>query len=53
MLSRHPLDEMTPMERRKAIEAGEPFDRFPCNPAMGEFKTQISHISVYDMWHDA
>lgn len=53
MLSRHPLDEMTPIERRKAIEAGEPFDRFPCNPAMGEFKTQISHISVYDMWHDA
>lgn len=53
MIEKHLLDEMTPVERRKAIQSGKPFDRFPCIPAMGEFKTQISHVSIYDMWHDS
>lgn len=53
MLERYRLDAMSPVERRKAIEEGEPYDRFPCLPAMGEFKTQISGISIHDLWHDA
>lgn len=47
------LDEMTPVERRKAIEEGKPFDRIPCLPCMGEFKCQISNVTVSEMWHDA
>ena len=47
------LDEMTPVERREAIEAGKPYDRTPCLPCMGEFKCQISNVAIGEMWHDA
>lgn len=46
-------DEMTPVERRRAIEEGKAFDRIPCLPCMGEFKCQISNAAIGEMWHDA
>lgn len=52
-IKRHLADEMTPVERRKAIEEGKPYDRIPCLPCMGEFKCQISKVSIREMWHDA
>ena len=43
-IKRYLADEMTPVERRKAIEEGKPYDRIPCLPCMGEFKCQISKV---------
>ena len=43
---------MTPLERRKAIERGEPVDRVPAVPFMSEFKCEFSGISTWDLWHD-
>lgn len=53
MVQKFAMDEMTPKERREAMEAGRSYDRFPCLPCMGEFKTRVSRISVWEMWHDA
>ena len=46
-------DAMTPAERSKAMAEGKEVDRVPCLPCMGEFKCQISGVSVREMWHDA
>lgn len=45
-------DQMTPLERKKAIAAGKSFDRFPAVPFMGELKCYLSGISIWDFWHD-
>jgi len=47
-----PNDQMTPVERKDAIESGQEFDRFPCIPFMGEFKCQLSGISFREFWYD-
>ncbi|XCP86688.1 uroporphyrinogen decarboxylase family protein [Roseburia hominis] len=49
---KRPNDQMTPIERKKAIESGQEFDRFPCIPFMGEFKCQFTGISFRDFWYD-
>lgn len=46
-------DEMTPAQRCNALNEGKPIDRIPCLPCMGEFKCQVSGVSVREMWHDA
>ena len=51
-IQKHPLDEMTPVERKRALEKGERVDRVPCVPFMGEFKCRLTGISVWDFWHD-
>ena len=38
----HPADQMTPVERKKALEEGRDFDRYPAVPFMSEFKRQNS-----------
>ncbi|MEL7566775.1 MAG: uroporphyrinogen decarboxylase family protein [Dehalobacterium sp.] len=40
------LDEMTPLERSKAIARGESFDRLPCNPSLGEQPTRLIGVTV-------
>lgn len=48
----HPADQMTPLERKKAIEEGRDFDRYPAVPFMSEWKCYFSGISIRDFWHD-
>lgn len=43
-----PQDEMTPIERAKAIKSGLAFDRIPCSPMVAEQVVQITGISVKD-----
>ncbi|MGN0422930.1 MAG: uroporphyrinogen decarboxylase family protein [Lachnospiraceae bacterium] len=45
-------DEMTPVERKRAIDAGKDYDRLPCIPFMGEFKCFLTGVSIWDFWHD-
>lgn len=45
-------DQMTPVERKRAMEKGESFDRFPAVPFMSEFKCEFSGITTRDFWHD-
>lgn len=49
---RRPIDSMTPVERKKAMEFGREFDRYPCIPFTGEFKCQFTGISYRDFWYD-
>ena len=51
-IQKHRADEMTPVERKKAIEEGKSYDRVPCVPFMGELKGVLSGISVWDLSHD-
>lgn len=51
-LEKHRKDQMTPIERKRAIRAGRDFDRFPAIPFMGELKCFLSGVSVWDFWHD-
>lgn len=44
-------DQMTPVERRRAIENGEPVDRLPAVPFMSEFKCEFCGITPYELWH--
>lgn len=44
--------QMTPWERRRAIEKGEPYDHIPCMPFMGELKCALTGISYRDFWYD-
>ena len=50
---KHPADEMTPLERKKAMDEGRDFDRYPAVPFMSEFQCYFSGISVWDFWHDS
>ena len=45
-------DEMTPAERKQAIEEGKDFDRVPCVPFMGEFKGVLAGIGVWELSND-
>lgn len=49
---KHKDDQLTPMERRRAIKAGQAVDRCPAVPFMSEFKCRFSGISVWEFWHD-
>ncbi len=51
-IQKHRADEMTPVERKKAIQEGRDFDRVPCVPFMGEFKGVLAGICVWDLSHD-
>ena len=46
-------DQMTPIERKKAIQNGERADRVMEMPFTSEFKCYLSGISVRDFWFDA
>ena len=45
-------DQMTPIERKKAIQNGERADRVMAMPFTSEFKCYLSGISVRDFWFD-
>ena len=49
---KHRDDKLTPMERRRAIDAGQAVDRCPAVPFMSEFKCRFAGISVWEFWHD-
>ena len=51
-IERPKADQMTPQERKKAIEKGDAVDRVPAVPFMGELKCYLSGISIRDFWHD-
>lgn len=51
-LHKHPSDEMTPVERKKALAAGQPVDRVPCVPFMDGAKCLLTGISAHALWHD-
>lgn len=51
-LKKHCADEMTPVERKKAIDEGKDYDRLPCIPFMGEFKCFLTGINIWDFWHE-
>ena len=41
-----PKDQMTPIERSKAIKKGEDYDRIPCSPMVAEQVIQMTGINV-------
>mgnify|MGYP000915207821 CR=1 FL=1 len=41
-----PQDQMTPIERAKAIKEGRPYDRIPCSPMVAEQVIQVTGITV-------
>ncbi len=43
-----PKDEMTPLERSKAIKEGRPYDRIPCSPMVAEQVIWANGITVKD-----
>ena len=45
-------DQMTPIERKKAIQNGERADRVMAMPFTSEFKCYLSGISIRDFWFD-
>lgn len=51
-IKRPSRDPMTPVERRKAMENGEAFDRLPAVPFLSEFKCEFSGITPWELWHD-
>ncbi len=51
-IQKHPSDEMTPVERKKALNKGQSADRVPCVPFMDGAKCHLSGISMWDLWHD-
>ncbi len=51
-IQKHAADQMTPLERRRAVREGRDYDRVPCIPFMGEFKCRLTGTSVWDFWHD-
>lgn len=48
----HSADQMTPVERKKALEEGRDFDRYLAVLFMSEFKCLFTGIGVWDFWHD-
>lgn len=52
-IEKHIFDQMTPAERRQAIDSGASYDRVPCVPFMGELKCYLSGVSIWDFWHEA
>ena len=46
-------DQMTPIERKHAIEDGKEIDRIPCVPFMSEFKCVLNGICIRDFWQDS
>ena len=48
-----PFDEMTPLERKRAMAAGKSFDRFPCVPFMGDLKRRLIGAGDWEIWNEA
>lgn len=46
------LDEMTPIERAKALARGERVDRLPCSPSLGEQPTRLIGVTVSQYLND-
>lgn len=44
-IKRHPADQMTPVERIKAIENHQDYDRIPCVPFIGNMRCQLLGIN--------
>lgn len=47
----HIKDEMTPVERMAAMNAGKDMDRSPCIPLLGEPSTRLINCSISEYWH--
>lgn len=49
---KHKKDQMTPIERRQAMDCGHSVDRWPAVPFMSEFKCRYASITAWEFWHD-
>ena len=49
----HIKDEMTPIERMKAMDEGKQYDRIPCVPLLGEPSTRLIGTTISEYWHSA
>lgn len=52
-LEKNKKDQMTPIERKHAIENGADVDRVMAMPFTSEFKCYLSGISIRDFWFDS
>lgn len=52
-LEKNLKDQMTPVERKYAIQNGERADRVMAMPFTSEFKCYLSRISIRDFWFNA
>lgn len=50
-IKKHPEDEMTPLERSEAIEAGKTYDRVPTSLFVGEIKARLINESFDQIVH--
>jgi len=48
----HPMDSMTPWERKRAYESGRDVDRSITIPFMSELKCTLTGNKIYDWWHN-
>lgn len=47
----HHQDEMTPIQREKAIEQGRAYDRIPVSTFAGEVSIRLTGCTMADYWH--
>ena len=50
---RNQYDQMTPKERRIAMESGKETDRIPVIPFIGELSGRLIGVNTQEYWHDA
>lgn len=48
----HPADQMTPVERKQAVESGKSFDRMPVNLFMPDIKARMIECNISDLYND-
>ncbi|MGN1266510.1 MAG: uroporphyrinogen decarboxylase family protein [Dorea sp.] len=47
------IDQMTPVERINAIERGQPYDRIPCIPFIGNMRCLFLGVNEEEYWNSA
>ena len=52
-VTKHEQDEMTPVQRRKALEEGGTLDRIPVIPFIGELTGRLTGTNTVEYWHDS
>ena len=44
-------DELTPLERKKALDKGLRVDRIPCTPMITDHASRFTNVNIYDYLH--
>lgn len=47
------MDRMTPLERVTAFMTGQPYDRIPCNPSLGDHASRVAGLTVAEYHNSA